>query len=299
VSDEELLVSVVVAVCADQRVRRLLDSLGNQSLSGYRFEVIVIENGSHELSDVDGRHGLVRYLHASQANSAAARNIGLRAARGRFLLLTDADCVVAPDWVQTMCDALSAGPLAAVGGPIQPYEPRTWVQRGAITIVDGQQTLNFLPAMPLPYVAGANAGFHTGLLREVGGFDEDLRSGNDVDICYKLGLHGHQIGLAPAAVVWHEDRATVGAHFHRFRFYAIYQVLLFAKYRNASGRTAVVDSYPFRRAWQAARTAPSAILGLLRGEAAPAQRAVLQLVEAVAVLAGELEGALRFRQLYL
>ncbi len=297
--DAELFASVVVVVRADQRVRRLLDSLGRQTLGASRFEVIVVENGSHDLSDVDGLYGLVRYQHASQANSATARNIGLRAARGRLLLLTDADCVVDPDWVQTMCDALSTGQFAAVGGRIVPYQPRTWVQRGAITIVNGQNSLNYLPAMPLPYVAGANAGFHTERLREVGGFDEDLRSGNDVDACYKLGLHGYRVGLAPAAVVRHEDRATLDAHFRRFRFYAIYQVLLFAKYRNASGRKAVVDSYPFRRVWQAARTAPQAIFDLLRGDAAPAQRAVLQLVEAVAVLAGELEGAVRFRQVYL
>jgi GT2 family glycosyltransferase len=299
VSDAELLASVVVAVHSDQRARRLLDSMACQSLGADRFEVIVIENGSHELSDVDGLHGLVRYRHASRANSAAARNIGLVAARGRFLLLTDADCVVDPDWVQTMCDVLSSGPFAAVGGRIVPYEPRTWVQRGAITIVDGQNSLSYLPAMPLPYVAGANAGFHTEQLREVGGFDEDLRSGNDVDVCYKLGLHGYRVGLAPAAVVRHEDRATLGAHFRRFRFYAIYQVLLFAKYRNASGRRAVVDRYPFRRLRQAVRAAPQAVLSLIQGNAAPAQRAVLLLVEAVAVLAGEFEGAVRFRQLYL
>jgi GT2 family glycosyltransferase len=198
-----------------------------------------------------------------------------------------------------MCDALSTGLFAAVGGRILPYQPRTWVQRGAITIVDGQNCLNYLPAMPLPYVAGANAGFQTVRLREVGGFDDDLRSGNDVDVCYKLGLRGYRIGLAPAAVVWHEDRVTLGAHFRRFRFYAVYQVLLFAKYRNASGRKAVMDSYPFRRLWQAVLAAPHAIVCLFQGNVAPAQRAVLQLVEAVAVLAGELEGAVRFRQLYL
>ena len=96
-----------------------------------------------------------------------------------------------------MCAALLDGEHAHVGGRIRSYQPRTWTQRYAITIVDGQESLSYLPAMPLPYVAGANAGFDTATLRGVGGFDVDLRSGNDVDACYKLGLRGHSVGLAP------------------------------------------------------------------------------------------------------
>jgi GT2 family glycosyltransferase len=294
-----MLASVVVAVHADQRVRRLLDSLCRQTMPSGRYEVIVVENGSRDLSDVDGRDGVVRYLHSPRTNSAVARNIGLSAARGHLLLLTDADCVVAPNWVEAMVAALRADGVVAVGGRIRPYEPRTWTQRHAITIVDGQDRLNYLPAMPLPYVAGANAGFEIVEVRAVGGFDEDLRSGNDVDLCYKLGLSGHAIGLAPAAVVWHEDRATASAHFRRFRLYAIYQVLLFAKYRHVSGLRFVVDRYPLRRAWQAIRCTPGAVRSLLSGDGGPASRALLQLIEALGVLAGEIEGAVRFRQLYL
>jgi GT2 family glycosyltransferase len=293
-----LLASVVVPVHSDPRARRLLHSLIRQTTPSDRYEVIVVENGSAVLSDVDGSGGVVRYLHAEQPNSAAARNLGLRTARGRFLLLTDADCVVAPNWIEAMTSALQTG-AAAVGGAIHPYRPRTWTQRHAITIANGQTTLNYLPALHLPYVAGANAGFDTALLREVGGFDEDLRSGNDVDVCYKLGLRGHTVALAPVAVVEHEDRATVRAHVRRFRFYAIYQVLLFAKYRHVSGKRFVLDTYPLRRAVDAVRTMPSALVRLIRGDAAPLSRIALQLIEAAAVLLGEIEGAIRYRQLYI
>jgi len=299
VNDDELLASVVVAVRGDERrLRRLLGRLLRQTAPHHLYEVIVVENGTKALADVDGMDGVVRYLHAEEPNSAAARNLGLQAARGRYLLMTDADCVAERDWIEKMIQRLDAG-FVMVGGIIGKYNPRTWVQRHAITVVDGQTRLNYLPALHLPYVVGANAGFVTAELRMVGGFDEELRSGNDVDVCYRLGLRGHSIGLAHNAVIWHEDRATVAGHFRRFRFYAVYQVLLFAKYRHASGKTFVFDSYPFRRAGGALAALPGAAVKMLRGDTGPMARAFLQTVEAAGVLVGELEGAVRYRQFYV
>jgi hypothetical protein len=136
-------------------------------------------------------------------------------------------------------------------------------------------------------------------LREAGGFDEELLSGNDVDACYRLGLRGHRVGLAPDAVIEHDDRATVTAHFRRFYTYAVYQVLLYAKYKHVSGKRYVLDAYPLRRALQAGAGMPRCAARLLRGDLGPASAAVLQLIEAAGVFCGDISGAIRFRQPYL
>jgi glycosyltransferase involved in cell wall biosynthesis len=291
--------SVVIAVHGDQRARRAVAALVTQSADATSYEVIVAENGSSDLADLDGAHGIVRYLHTPEANSAAARNAGLWSARGRYLLLTDADCVPHPQWVEQMTLALAASGVGAVGGHIIKHTPRTWVQRHAITIVDGQHEPSYLPALHLPYVAGANAGFVTELLRGVGGFDEDLKSGNDVDACYKIGLLGQRVIVSDGPIVEHEDRASLRSHFVRFHRYATYQVLLFRKYRHLSGRRFVVDTYPLTRAVTAAAMAPTAVLHLIGGDPALLSRIALQLIEAAGVLCGDLTGALRYRQLYL
>lgn len=294
-----LLASVVVAVHRDPRARRLLRSLACQSVPRQVYELIVVENGSADLANAEDAYGIVRYVHLSQANSAAARNAGLALARGRFLLLTDADCVAERDWIEKMTRRLADGAVAAVGGSIRKYQPRTWAQRYAITVVNGQQDLSYLPALGLPYVAGANAGFVTGKLREVGGFDEALKSGNDVDVCYKLGLRGYGIGLAPDAVILHDDRASVAGHFRRFHRYAVYQVLLYAKYKQISAKRYVVDTYPLRRSAQAVGSMPRCAARLLHRDPGPALATLLQLIEAAAVLCGDVHGAIRFRQPYL
>lgn len=98
----ELLASVVIAAYNDARARRLLASLAGQTLPRESYEVIVVENGSAKLADTDGAYGITRYIHLDQANSGAARNAGLAIARGQFLLLTDADCVAGPTWIEQM-----------------------------------------------------------------------------------------------------------------------------------------------------------------------------------------------------
>jgi GT2 family glycosyltransferase len=295
----DLLASVVVAVRNDARVRRLLASLASQTVPRESYEVIVAENGSAALADIEGSYGITRYAHLDRASSGAARNAGLGLARGRFLLLTDADCVARPGWVEHLTARLDVGDVAAAGGRIVKHQPATWAQRHAITVVDGQRSLSYLPALHLPYVAGANAGFAVSALREVGGFDPELLSGNDVDACYRLGLRGYHVGLAPDAVIEHDDRATVNAHFRRFYRYAVYQVLLYAKYKHLSGRRYVLDAYPLRRVLQASVRMPSCAASLLRGNPGPASAAILQVIEAAGVLCGDLSGAIRFRQPYL
>ena len=297
---DDMLASVVVAVKGDRRIYRLVDSLLAQSLPTSKFEIIVVENGSAQFADVTSRRpGQVKYIQLAEGNMAAARNAGLNSACGRYLLLTDANCVVKSDWIERMTACLAKSHYGAVGGAIAKLDPVTWTQRYSITVVDGQAQLSYLPALPLPYVAGANAGYVTAALREVGGFDDRLRSGNDVDICYRLGLAGYQVGLVPRAVVWHEDRSSVSAHFHRFQRYAVHQVLLFATYRQVSGRRFVINSYPFRRASQALAGMPRALLALARGDVGPSAKIMLQLVESLGVWCGDVQGSIRYRVLYV
>jgi GT2 family glycosyltransferase len=295
-----MLATVVVAVTKDRRLYRLLGSLREQTVPQDEFEVVVVENGSAALADVASSvGGLVRYFHLPDANMAAARDVGLQAARGRYLLVTDADCVVLPDWIEQMVAELDRGEYAVVGGRIGKLEPRSWTQRYAITVVGGQTELNYLPALALPYVAGANAGFVTAALHQVGGFDRRFKSGNDVDVCYRLGLAGRRVGLAPLAVVLHEDRPTIFAHFRRFRNYAIYQVLLFVTYRHISGRRFVINTYPVKRVAGALASIPYASVQLLRGDVGPALRAVLHLIEALGIWCGDIQGSIRYRSFYL
>ncbi len=97
----------------------------------------------------------------------------------------------------------------------------------------------------------------------------------------------------------HEDRSTAREHFQRFKNYAIYQVLLHAKYRNLTGKKLILNPYPFARVGSAIQAAPAALKHLLRADIGPTSELGLQVIEAAGVWCGDIIGSVRYRQLYL
>jgi len=63
----------------------------------------------------------------------------------------------------------------------------------------------------VPYVPSAAMLVRVDALRSVGGFDESLRFGEDVDLCWRLDDAGWHVRYEPAAVVHHEPRGSVAA----------------------------------------------------------------------------------------
>src|SRR2546421_3172407 len=95
----EDMVSVVVpilngAATIDQCIRSIL----GLDFPPAQLEVIVVDNGSTDSTrEVLGRYrDRIRVLSEPIRGPAAARNAGVRAACGRWIAFTDADCVVDP-----------------------------------------------------------------------------------------------------------------------------------------------------------------------------------------------------------
>jgi glycosyltransferase involved in cell wall biosynthesis len=92
------LISCIVPVYNCERyVGEALESILKQS---YRtIEIIVADDGStDETARVIGQYGKqVRYLRQTNAGPAAARNLGLNAARGEFVAFLDADDLWHPE----------------------------------------------------------------------------------------------------------------------------------------------------------------------------------------------------------
>ena len=286
--------SVIIPLYRDERIHQCLEALSVQSIDRENYEIIVVENGSHEFAEIAHRYG-ARYIHLSEASMPKARNKGLDEARFDVILFTDADCVPTYYWLEEMLKGLEKNRI--VGGPISNLaENEGFLSQYSQPICHGQRKPNYLPILDLPYVAGANCGFYKADLLQVGGYDENLPSGNDVDICYKLGLAGIPLAIVSRAGVFHHERRTASGYFRRFYRYARYQSAIFAKYRSVSGKRFFVNRYPLAKFF---RGGGDTIAGSVKGDKTRARTGLADLIEGAGLLAGYLHGMLEHRTVFV
>ncbi|NAZ85995.1 glycosyltransferase [Kineococcus indalonis] len=186
--------------------------------AGVPLEVVVADNGSTDgtadvVRDFAREHPGVRVVDASARPGVCfARNTGIAAATHEAIAVCDADDVVAPGWADAMASALQRH--AYVGGPLE-YDllNPSWASavRGR-PMQDGLPDLASEGGPPWPYVIGANLGVRRSVHEAVGGFDEDLLTGDDNDYAYRLRLQqGVHPAWEPGAVVHYRLRADLTA----------------------------------------------------------------------------------------
>jgi GT2 family glycosyltransferase len=91
--------------------------------------------------------------------------------------------------------------------------------------------LGFLPAG-----LGANLAVRRSVFDGVGGFNEDLLLGEDIDLCWRLQLQGFQFAYAPEAVVAKRELVGFGKIFRKAFSYGRSGPALFRRYRSVGAR---------------------------------------------------------------
>lgn len=113
-----MLSIIVVSYNARADLERCLESL-HASPPAVAHETIVVDNRSTDGSaDAARRWADVRVIeNAANVGFAAASNVGIRASRGRYLLLLNSDTIVPEDAIDRLVAELDAHPDVAVVGP--------------------------------------------------------------------------------------------------------------------------------------------------------------------------------------
>jgi GT2 family glycosyltransferase len=228
--------TTILLICAD-RADELRVSLP-AALVQDGAEVVVVDNAStDETAELAHEHG-VRHLRLERRHSwAAANNIAIAATAGETVLLLNADCFLAPDFLALARPRLAEDRVGAVA-------PKLLRTRGvreddrldeidAAGMILDRRRKNTLHGHGEPGARYSTPGFAFGadgaaalyrrelledcaLGREV--FDEDMgKYASDVDLAWRAQLLGWRCAYEPGARAWHvrsygpSTRATVPA----------------------------------------------------------------------------------------
>jgi GT2 family glycosyltransferase len=243
-------------------------------------EVIVADNGcTDQTLAVVARYAssfrCLRVVDASARRGApAAANQGIEATHGEVILLCNDDDQVQPGWLTTLLD--HCHDRLAVGA---------WVPT-ADGVSLSEKVVPSAQAPFLPYGINANIGFPRRLWEELGGFDETLPAGEDVDFCWRSQLSGFPFAVVPEAVIHKRLRGDTHSAWRQHFTYGFSEPLLYRNFRNLGMRRNLATSAR-RYAWLLSR-APMLCRSSVR----------TVWIRLAADCAGRVRGSIRFRVFY-
>jgi GT2 family glycosyltransferase len=245
-STHPLISIVIVTWNSGKHLPRCLDCIACQTLQN--FETILIDNGSSDnsIAGLEEHYpgpGLRVERLAKNIGFAAANNLGAQLARGKWLVLLNADAFPEPDWLAELIAASEAHPEFSSFSSRQLQASNPIVLDGT---GDAYHVSGLAWRLGLGYPAdqygleeaeifspcAAAAMYLREAFLDAGGFDEDFFSYfEDVDLGFRLQLRGYRCLYLHRAVVHHIGSATFGER-SDFAFYHAHRNLVWTYVKN-------------------------------------------------------------------
>jgi glycosyltransferase involved in cell wall biosynthesis len=175
------------------------------------FEILVINNASTDNTAEIVAPFPVTLIHEPRKGASAARNAGLRASQGQIIAYTDADTLPTRRWLAELIRPFNDPAVMIVGGAILSYDPQNAAERylDASGIYGSHHNVK---AKVFPFAVGMNMAVRTSVVRQIGGWEESLLWGEDIDFSHRiLRQFPHALAYAPAALLFHRNRSTLDA----------------------------------------------------------------------------------------
>jgi len=178
-------------------------------------QVVVVDDGSRDPAvhrSVAAAYGArVERIDAS-AGPGAARHAGVRAADHEVVVFVDSDVEVGPGWLSGLVAHLGDDGVVAVAARVRSAAVPGWIgeyeqRNGPLDL--GADPGPVGPGRRIGHVPAALLLVRRDAYLRVGGFDADLRVGEDVDLVWRLAAAGGAVRHEPRVVVDHRPRADL------------------------------------------------------------------------------------------
>lgn len=212
---DELVTVIMPARNEELAIGAALDSVLGQTYEHLQF--VVIEGGSTDrtraiVEERQRQDPRLEMVTNPKPSIPISLNLGLAAARGRWLVRVDAHSTVPATYVADLVARLREGTWAGVGG-VKPGVGITPAGRAIAAAMSsrfgvGNSKYHYatteLEVDHLPFGA-----YPVDLLREVGGWDENLTTNEDYELDYRLRQRGGRLLLDPSVVINWQCRQSV------------------------------------------------------------------------------------------
>jgi peptidoglycan-N-acetylglucosamine deacetylase len=187
------MISVVIPAYNEEKlIGETLESLKKQDFKG-EYEIIVVDNGSWDKTAQVALSMGVKVVSCPQKGVAYARQQGAEAARGEIIVQADADTLYPTWWLTRIDSQFKRHPKAvAVAGTFIYKNPPWWAGiEYFLRVFFGMLSALFC-GRPL-VISGANFAFYKKALFQIGGYEYNAYSSDQINIATRLSGVGKVI----------------------------------------------------------------------------------------------------------
>ena len=218
------MISIIICTYNREKyIRPLLESIAKNDYPTTDYEIVLVDNnctdntrGVYEQFATANPMVTLRYVVEPEQGLSAARNRGIKEAKGDIIIYVDDDALVDTDYIRQYAEHFATYPeTMAAGGPIEPlYETKepSWMSPYTKALLTawmnyGTQVREYPNGR---YPGGGNAAYRKEVFEKVGLFNTELgRKGNlllaseEKDIFDKMKALGMKVLYLPTPVLHH------------------------------------------------------------------------------------------------
>jgi glycosyltransferase involved in cell wall biosynthesis len=244
------MISVVIP-CFNERkhIEACVRSILSQEPPPGGLEIIVVDGLSDDgtrdiLNRLASDHPELRVVDNPRRITPCAMNVGIRAARGKYVAILGAHCQYAVDYLRTCAALLDEHPeVSCVGGPAVSRGRGLFGQAVALAMSHPVGIGNAKHRYPTyeGYAEGAcYPVFRKAVFEKVGLYDELFIRNQDDELNYRLARHGERVFISPRARYTYFIRESPSQLFRQYFDYGYWRVAVLRKHRRPASLRQIV-----------------------------------------------------------
>ena len=220
--DKQPLVSVIIpAHNEEENISECIESLLCQTYQN--IEIIVVDDCSSDNTYLVAAKYPIKVIRLDQNKGPAhARNIGIKNAKGKFVVFAEADAKYSTNYIELIMKPLNN---TEIGGAIA-GQRLVWSNKNNVLVRYWNyrfEAIGILTKKGLRPIIGAWA-FRKDVLNKVGLYDESLRCGEDVDLVNRLKKAGYKIAAIlnndkPSIIINSDTDVVFGSPIHTYMYH--------------------------------------------------------------------------------
>ncbi|WP_417515016.1 glycosyltransferase [Marinobacter sp.] len=203
-------VSIVIPAYNEERyIEKTLVALRESDYPTDLLEIIVVDNASSDNTAQIAHQYADKVLLLEKGNVGAVRNLGARHATAEILIFIDADCIVDQGWIARGVKLLNTDEDCVFGGAYKTGPQANWIER--LWLLENPEKPRLQPDLLGGCIFISSVKFIN-----IGGFNEQMTSGEDSDLSSRLRKIGISVRIENSLSVIHlGNPSTLGAFFSR------------------------------------------------------------------------------------